>query len=118
MLLKADGTFVSDTNPARAGDVVRMFATGLGSTVPAVFGTGALPPMGIDALVGNTVIVGVNNQGTRLIQARLSRDVVGAYEVDFEVPSGVSGSNIVLSLAIDVPGTLTQFSAGSKIPIQ
>lgn len=120
VLLKPDGTFMSDTNPARKGDVVRVFATGLGATLPAVSGTNALPPIGVDALVRGLVIPAVNNSGVRLIQARLSPDLAGVYEVDFQVPTDApAGSNVVLSLAVNAPdGTPTQFSLYSKIAIQ
>ncbi len=119
VLEKADGSFVSPTNPARGGDVIRMFATGLGVTTPAVAGTDDLAPIGVTATVRAQLIVGVNNAGAPLIDAQLSPDLMGVYTVDFLVPTSVpQGNNIVLSLAANaIDGSVTQFSAGSKIPV-
>ena len=35
VLLRADGSYVNSTNPARRGDILRMFVTGLGAVGPA-----------------------------------------------------------------------------------
>ena len=125
VLLRPDGSFVTKGNPARRRDIIRMFATGLGATLPAVAGTNGLPPFGtngttIDALVLGQIIVGVNNAGVRVVQAKLSPDSIGVYEVDFEVPSDApTTGDVVLSLAINATdGSATQFSGGSRIYIR
>jgi uncharacterized protein (TIGR03437 family) len=120
VLEKADGSFVSPENPARRSETIRMFATGLGATLPAVSGTDGLPPVGVDAMVRAEIIVGVNNAGTPLIAKRLSPDLIGVYIVDFQIPANTPQSNnIVLSLAANaIDGSPTQFSGGSRIPIQ
>ena len=71
------------------------------------------------ATVRAQLIVGVNNAGAPLIDAQLSPDLMGVYTVDFLVPTSVpQGNNIVLSLAANaIDGSVTQFSAGSKIPV-
>jgi uncharacterized protein (TIGR03437 family) len=119
VLEKADGSFVTPTNPARGGEVIRMFATGLGVTAPPVTGTDDLAPIGVTATVRAQLIVGVNNAGAPLIDAQLSPDLLGVYTVDFLVPTTApQGNNIVLSLAANaIDGSVTQFSAGSKIPV-
>jgi uncharacterized protein (TIGR03437 family) len=117
---RPDGSFVTPDNPARGGETLRMFATGLGVTLPAVAGTDSLPPVGVDALVRAQVIVGVNNQGMQLISAKLSQDLIGVYIVDFKIPAYANtpeGNNVILSLAVNaIDGSPTQFSAGSRIP--
>ena len=82
--------------------------------------TGALPVPGSDALVTGQVIVGVNNAGARVVTARLSPNLIGVYEVAFQVPSDApTGNDIVLSVAVNAPGDgQTRFSNGSKLPIQ
>ncbi|MCU1236738.1 MAG: Ig domain protein group 1 domain protein, partial [Candidatus Solibacter sp.] len=117
--IRPDGTFISLANPARKGEVVRVLVTGMGPTTPTV-GTGALPVPGSDALVGGQVIVGVNNAGARVVTSRLSPNLIGVYEVAFQVPSDApAGNDIVLSVAVNAPGDgQTRFSNGSKIPIQ
>ena len=125
VLEKLDGSLVTPANPARRGDAIRMFATGLGVTQPPVSGTGGLPPIGPDAIVQAQLIVGVDNGGSPLIEARLSQDLIGIYIVDFQVPMNSSlGDNIVLSLAANpidpgtgLPSPPTQFSGGSRISV-
>lgn len=114
--IRPDGTFVSLQNPARRGEVVRVFVTGLGPATPAV-ATGALPVPGADSLVVGQVIVGVNNAGTRIVTSRVSPNLLGVYEVAFQIPSDApTGNDIVLSVAVNSPGTF--YSNGSKLPIQ
>ena len=117
--VRPDGSFVSLENPARRGEVIRVYVTGLGATAPVV-GTNSIPIAGTDSMVLGQLIVGVNNSGARVLSARLAPTQIGVYEVAFQVDSGAStGNNVVLSVAINpVDGSATQFSNGSKIPIQ
>jgi uncharacterized protein (TIGR03437 family) len=120
VLVRPDGSFVSLTNPARRGEIIRLYATGLGPTLPSVGTNSIAIPGGADALVTGQIIVGVANAGTRVISARVAPDLIGVYEVAFQVPSDApTGNDIVLSLAVNVPGdSTTRFSAGNKITIQ
>lgn len=122
VMVRPDGSFVSLENPARSangGEIIRVYVTGLGPTAPAV-GTNTIPIPVTDSLVLGLVIVGVNNSGARVISARAAPDQIGIYEVAFQVDSSTpAGKNIVLSVALNpVDGSPTQFSNGSKIPIQ
>jgi uncharacterized protein (TIGR03437 family) len=119
VLVRPDGTFVSLTNPARIGEQIRLYATGLGPVIPSV-GTNATAVPGVDSHPTAQVIVGVNNEGTSGVSARLLPGLIGVFEVTFLVPSDAPvGNDVVLSLAVNVPGdSATRFSAGSKIPIQ
>jgi uncharacterized protein (TIGR03437 family) len=117
--LRPDGSFVSLQNPARSGEAVRIFVTGLGPAAPAM-ATGALPVPGADSIALGQVIVGVNNAGTPVYTARFSPNLIGVYEVTFLVPSNApTGNDVVLSVAVNAPGdSVTHFSNGSKLPIQ
>jgi uncharacterized protein (TIGR03437 family) len=119
VLVRPDGSFVSLQNPARRGEIIRMYATGLGAVVPPV-GTNSIAVPGTDSLVTGQIIVGVNNAGTRVVSGRYAPSLIGVYEVTFEVPADApTGNDIVLSLAINAVGdSTTRFSGGSKIPIQ
>jgi uncharacterized protein (TIGR03437 family) len=119
VLARPDGSWVSLQNPARRGEIITVYVTGLGPVSPAV-GTDSIAVPGTDSLVTGQVIVGVNNAGARLIKARLAPSLIGVYEVAFQVPSDApTGNDVVLSVAINVPGDpTTRFSGGSKIPIQ
>ena len=117
--VRPDGTFVSLQNPARRGESVRVFATGLGATSPPMV-TGAVPVPGADSLALGQVIVGVNNSGTRVITSRVSPSLIGVFEITFQVPSDApTGNDVVLNVAVNAVGdTQTRFSNGSKLPIQ
>jgi uncharacterized protein (TIGR03437 family) len=117
--IRPDGTFVTLLNPARPGDVVRVYVTGLGPVAPAAV-TGALPYVGADSLVLGQVIVGVNNAGARVVNSRVSPNLIGVYEIDFQVPSDApTGNDIVLSVAVNAPGdSQTRFSNGSRLPVK
>jgi uncharacterized protein (TIGR03437 family) len=119
VVIRPDGSFVSLQNPARRGETVRVFVTGLGKTAPAMV-TGALPFTGSDSLVLGQVIVGVNNGGTPMFTSRASPNLLGVFEVAFQVPSDApTGNDVVLSVSINAVGdTQTSYSNGSKLPIQ
>jgi uncharacterized protein (TIGR03437 family) len=115
---RPDGTFVSLQNPARRGETIRVYVTGMGPASPAVT-TGALPFAGGDSMILGQVIVGVNNSGARLISARVSPNLIGVNEVAFQVPAdSPTGNDVVLSVAVNAPSDgQTRYSNGSKLPI-
>jgi uncharacterized protein (TIGR03437 family) len=119
VVVRPDGTFVSLLNPARRGETVRVFAAGLGTTIPFMV-TGSVPVPGADSLALGQIIVGVNNSGARVITSRVSPSLIGVFEITFQVPSDApTGSDVVINVAVNADGdTQTRFSNGSKLPIQ
>lgn len=100
ILLRPDGTLVDLDHPARRGEVLRLFATGLGARAPS-----------------REMLVGVNHRGVRLVDARFAA-TPGVEEVDFEVPSDApSGPNIPLAIAALVDGKPV-FGNKSSLPIE
>ena len=116
--IRPDGSFVTLQNPARRGEIIRVFVTGMGPASPAIV-TGALPFAGVDSLISGQVIVGVANAGARVVTSRVSPNLLGVYEIAFQVASdSPTGNDVVLSVAVNVPGdSATRFSNGSKLPI-
>jgi uncharacterized protein (TIGR03437 family) len=123
VLIRPDGTFVSLANPARQGEIVRMYVTGAGPVQPAL-ATDSVPVTGVDSLATGTVIVGVNNAGVHTVLTRASPNLIGVYEITFQVPTTATdpnlkpGNDVVLVLAINALGNPTQFSQASSMPIQ
>lgn len=117
--IRPDGTFVSLENPARRGEVIRVYVTGMGPTLPAIT-TGSLGVPGIDSLVLGEVIVGLDNSGVRVVSARAASNLIGLFEVSFQVPAtGAASNDLVLSVAVNPPDRSgTQFSNGTKLPVQ
>ena len=120
---RPDGSFASTSNPARAGETVTAFATGLGATAPSV-GTDALPIPGATAAPTGSIVVGVNNAGVPLGSAQLSPDLIGVFEITFQIPASLASTtgspvNVPFSIGVQPSGSsTTYYSLGNIIPIQ
>lgn len=116
---RPDGSFVSPSNPARRGETVTAFVTGLGPVSPQI-ATNALPIWNTPSIVNGQVIVGVNNGGVPVTLAQLSPDLIGVYYIQFQVPNDAPQNNSVAFSVGVVPAGATQayYSAASKIPVQ
>jgi uncharacterized protein (TIGR03437 family) len=115
VLLHADGSYVTRENPAHRGEILRMFATGLGQTSPAT-GTGRA------GVGGQTVVapllVGVGPDGVRIVSTEYMEGTVGVYVITFEVPStAATGTSVSLALATVSSNTAT-FGNGSNFSLQ
>jgi uncharacterized protein (TIGR03437 family) len=122
--VRPDGSYVTTTNPARIGEIVRIYATGLGTTNPAL-ATGGVPPLGSQAFVQGDVIVGYGNSsggggGVTAISALALEGTTGVFEVQFQVPAdAATGSNVALSMGVIPVGSSTVYGSNTtKIPIQ
>ena len=111
-----DGSYVSVSNPARRGDIIRVYLTGLGQVTPST----ATNRAGIAGqMVLAPVIVGVNNAGVSLGTAEYMPGVIGIYMVTFTVPADApSGSSIPLSFGVTGPNGTTVYSNTSNLAIQ
>ncbi len=104
LLVRQDGSFVSPANPARLGETVTAFVTGLGPTTPSV-GTNQLPPRGAVATVNGTVVPGVAGGGASLYAfspPQLTPDLVGVYTVSFVIPANAPTNNNNVGFSIGV----------------
>ncbi len=125
VLVRPDGSYVSAENPARRGETIRMFVTGLGQTSPAL-NTNELDPTTPGPnntlipefpAVNASMVVGINNAGVSVLSATYAYGMVGVYEVDFQVPADTAtGNNAPFAIAITVGNTLL-FGNPSIIPI-
>ena len=122
--VRPDGSWVTVANPARRGEIVRAYATGLGVTSPTV-GTNATAIPGTDAVVQGILIMGVTNtagqgEGVRVFDARVAPDLIGVYEIPFLMPAdAATGNNVSFSIGVIPAGSSTPiYSATAKIPIQ
>ena len=111
--MRPDGSFVTLSNPARRGEIITFFVVGLGPVTPATDTNRAGIP-GQNVLL--PLIAGLNNEGVRLVSAKLLEGVIGVYAVQFEVPVDAAiGNYINLAIAVEVnPGQLV-FGNGSVI---
>jgi uncharacterized protein (TIGR03437 family) len=90
VLKNANFSLVSGTNPAKAGDVLLIYATGLGQTTPSL-NTGVLAP---STTLSNTraVTVTIGGKPATVAYSIASPQSVGLYQVAVTVPGGVSGT--------------------------
>jgi uncharacterized protein (TIGR03437 family) len=119
VMLRPDGSFVSLQNPARRGENLVAFATGMGVTNPLV-GTNAVAAPGAIVAPQGTVVVGMAGGGVPLISAQLSYDMVGLWLVTFSVPASVpTGTDVTFSISLIPSGASAPISsATTTIPVQ
>ena len=99
----ADGTSVSSLAPARSGEEVVLYATGLGAVDQTVF-TGLPSPSSPAAKTLIQPIVRVGGIQATVDFSGLTPGLVGVYQVNFVVPPGLSGK---VPVVLDVGGGVT-----------
>ncbi len=93
----ATGAPVDASRPAVPGEVLVVFATGLGVTNPAV-ASGAAAPANPPAAAVLGVTASVGGRAAPVFFAGLAPGFTGLYQVNFQVPEGVSG-NVPLTIS-------------------
>lgn len=115
-LTHADGSAVSAQNPAKPGEVVILYATGLGQVTPAV-PTGTLPTGASTTVTPVTVSI----DGIAVIPdfAGLAGCCVGINQVNVRIPANVRSANdtpVVLSVGGKQSNRITIAAAGAPPP--
>lgn len=93
VILHANNTLVSAANPASAGEEIVIYVTGLGPTSPA-FATGAAANQANTTVMPVTVTIG--GQNAPVVYSGLTQSLVGLYQINAVMPSGLSGSQPVV----------------------
>src|SRR5439155_26259369 len=96
VLKNSNYSLVSSSNPARAGDLVLVFSTGLGSTTPAL-ATGQIAN-GIFATAPVTATVG--NQSADVVYSVAAPGYAGLYQTAVTIPAGLSGASVPIVLTV------------------
>ena len=108
----SDFSLVTAAKPAAAGEVLSLFATGLGPTVPAV-DPGQPFPSSPPALVNSPVEVKVNGSSAEVLAAVGLSGAVDGYQVNFRMPSDTAkGTASIQVTAAWISG------AAVSIPVQ
>ena len=101
----SDFTLVSASKPAAPGEVLSLFASGLGPTRPAVDPGQPFPTSPL-AAVNSPVTVTVNGELAEVLGAAGYPGAVDGYQVNFRVPPGTAkGTAVVQVSAAWVPGS-------------
>jgi len=109
--LHADFSVVTPDNPARPGEVIQLFLTGLGATDPAV-ATNAPGPVPA-ARTASTPVVGFDNAGVENFGGFYAPTLVTAYQINFRVPANAQSGNHEINVALD-----GVFSQRALLPVQ
>ncbi len=92
----SDFSLLGPANPAHAGDVLVVFATGLGATNPAIEGASLAPSS--PAVVIAPVAATIGGRDAEVIASVASPGFAGLYQVAVRVPAGVAAGNAPLVL--------------------
>ena len=96
----ADGSLVSTAKPAAAGEVIVIYASGLGA-VNADVQAGQASPADIPATTKAMPLVSIGGIPATVQFSGLTGNFVGLYQINVQVPSGVksgAGSALILSM--------------------
>jgi len=112
-----DGTYVSPSSPARTGETIRVYTTGLG--VSATPPTQTNVPGVAGQSLFQTPAVQIGGQGASGVTAEYAQNMVGIWIVTFQVPNSITvDQNGLASLSVTVADVgKTYSSQTSRIPI-
>ena len=113
-ILDASFQLVTAQNPARPGDTIQIFATGLGETDPEVGSGEPAPPF---STVSNPVTVTIGGIESAVAFQGLAPGFVGLYQVNVVVPSGVAPGDAV-PLVLTQNGIVANPDQAITIPVQ
>jgi uncharacterized protein (TIGR03437 family) len=99
-----DFSLVTAAKPAKAGEILSLFATGLGPTRPSV-GIGNAFPASPLAVVNSPLEVTVNGEPAEIVGAVGYPGAVDGYQVNFRIPADVAlGTATIRLSAAWIPG--------------
>ena len=94
----ADFTLVSASKPAVPGEVLSLFATGLGPTRPSVDPGKTFPSSPLAAVVAPVAVI-INGIPAEVLSAVGYPGATDGYQVNFRVPSGIAAGTATLSVS-------------------
>jgi uncharacterized protein (TIGR03437 family) len=109
--LHADYTVVTRQNPARPGEIVAVYLTGLGAVTPPVPDGAAGPVSPLSTTTGQTV-ARIRGRPAEVSFAGLAPQLIGLYQVNLKVPDGLPQGDAYLDLL--APGA---YSSQVLLPI-
>lgn len=93
VVIRPDGRAVTPQNPAKRGEKLVAYATGLGQTEPKAAVTNAIGVAGQN--VTKQVVIGVGNAPVTPTAVYLAPNLIGIYAIEFEMPADAEvGENV------------------------
>ena len=120
----ADYSLVTPSNPAQPGEYLIVYLSGLGAVSPAV-SDGAAAPLNPLSWSANTFTVFIGGQPVTPVYAGLAPGLVGLYQLDVQVPTGltardnnldIQGPDSYTSEAVIPVGTGSAASVRTPVP--
>ena len=108
ILHSSDFSLVSTSNPARIGEIVSIYSTGMGPTSPQII-TGAPAPTDGSLYRSSMPTVTIGSVSAPVSFAGLAPGFVGLYQVDVRIPSNAP-------IGIGIPLVISLGTAGSNSP--
>lgn len=96
-VLHADYSLVSSTNPARHGETVQVFLTGLGAVNPAVAAGTAAPTNPLSFVTG-PVAVYISGLPATITYQGLAPSLTALYQLNFTIPMAASAGSVPLAI--------------------
>lgn len=109
-----DGSLITNDAPARRGDVLILYATGLGETIPPmVYSTAASKPATLKDLAAFSLALdGVPLDSSLILYAGIAPGFAGLYQINVQIPNTVNPNPDV---QIGIGGNIS--IAGIKLPL-
>lgn len=100
-ILHTDFSLVSTASPAKVGETVQIFLTGLGAVTPAVAAGAAAPSNPLSTITGiNDLFVYIDGVQAKVVFAGLAPTLGGLYQLNVTIPSGVTlGTAVAIELS-------------------
>jgi len=99
VIVDAAGSYLEPGSPAGGGDIVVIYCSGLGAVNPPV-AAGEAAPVSPLARVAERVGVTIGGRAAQVSFAGLTPGFAGLYQVNAEVPRGVSGDAVPVVVAV------------------
>jgi uncharacterized protein (TIGR03437 family) len=108
-IVKQDGTIMSSSNPAKVGETVALYLTGLGPVSPGVTAGAAAPTSPLSQLT-QQLFIDIDGVAAKIAYSGLAPGLGGLYQVNVTIPAGVSTGEV----GIDI---LTTTGSGNNLAL-
>ena len=100
-VLRANYSLATEANPAKVGETVQIFLTGLGSVFPSIAdgGLGSTNAASLNQTTPGSVKVYIGNVLADVPYAGLAPGLAGLYQVNATVPAGAGSGNVFLDIS-------------------
>ena len=104
-ILHADYSVVTSAKPAKVGEPVLIYLSGLGPVTPAVAAGTAAPTNPLSQVPLNDIAVNIDNQPATVQYAGLAPGLAGLYQLNVTIPFFVRTGNMEIDIVMGPPAT-------------